>query len=384
MWGDGMLKAYIASVEMLKIDRHYDKSYVDMALEVIDAVLNGVGLTPSELDYIIVSTAFNSLLTHQVGSSYILAQYLGVKNVNVASVEAGEASGAAALDYAASLVKSGKASKVLVVGFEKMSEYPSWIVNREYSKILNYMVEGIKGVTPPDYAAIIMKEYMSKYNVTREDVFKWSVKMHENASKNPYAQLPFKISKDSYVKSLVMSDPITMHDSFPVGDGAAAALIVGDGFTSNAPKELVELVDVESSVNLPLYLREDLTVFEATAKSLSKLTSKHRVSITKDMALNVYDTYNIYGLITLESLGIAEKGKAHEVIDEMPYLNVGGGLKARGHPVGATPLYQLGELYKLMTEGFAGMKYDGEYSIIHSMSGPDNTSWLVLLRRCVR
>ncbi len=377
------LKAYVASVEMLKIDRHYDKSYVDMALEVIDALLNDVGLSPQELDYIIVSTAFNSLLTHQVGSSYILAQYLGVKNVNVVSVEVGEASGAAALDYALSLIKAGKASKVLVVGFEKMSEYPSWIVNREYSKILNYMVEGIKGITPPDYAAMIMKEYMSRYNVSREDVFKWSVKMHENASRNPYAQLPFKISGDSYVKSITISEPITMHDSFPVGDGAAAALIVGEGFINNTPKEPVELVDVESSVNLPLYLREDITVFEATARALSKLVSKYRVSITKDIALNVYDTYNIYGLITLESLGIAERGKAHKVIDEMPYLNVGGGLKARGHPVGATPLYQLGELYKLMTDGFAGMKYDGEYGLIQSMSGPDNTSWLTLLRRCM-
>ncbi len=377
------LKAYVASVEMLKIDRHYDKSYVDMALEVIDALLNDVGLSPQELDYIIVSTAFNSLLTHQVGSSYILAQYLGVKNVNVVSVEVGEASGAAALDYALSLIKAGKASKVLVVGFEKMSEYPSWIVNREYSKILNYMVEGIKGITPPDYAAMIMKEYMSKYNVSREDVFKWSVKMHENASRNPYAQLPFKISGDSYVKSITISEPITMHDSFPIGDGAAAALIVGEGFINNTPKEPVELVDVESSVNLPLYLREDITVFEATARALSKLVSKYRVSITKDIALNVYDTYNIYGLITLESLGIAERGKAHKVIDEMPYLNVGGGLKARGHPVGATPLYQLGELYKLMTDGFAGMKYDGEYGLIQSMSGPDNTSWLTLLRRCM-
>jgi acetyl-CoA acetyltransferase len=88
-------------------------------------------------------------------------------------------------------------------------------------------------------------------------------------------------------------------------------------------------------------------------------------------ALNIYDTYDIYGLLALEALGLAKRGKSLEVVDKMPYLNVGGGLKARGRPVGATPLYQIHELIELI-QGRGWIKYDGDFALVHSMSSPDN------------
>ncbi|MEM4740164.1 MAG: hypothetical protein QXS63_03705, partial [Zestosphaera sp.] len=136
------------------------------------------------------------------------------------------------------------------------------------------------------------------------------------------------------------------------------------------------------SVNLPIYLRDDITYFSATASAYKKLSSKNEIKLSKTTALNVYDTYDIYGLLTIEALEICGRGEALKCLSEMPYLNVGGGLKARGHPVGATPIYQIHELRELMS-GASWVRYDGDISLAHSMSGPDNNAWLILLRRWV-
>lgn len=365
-----------------KVDRHYDKNYLTLIDEAVSKALADSGLDASDVEYLVVSTAFSETILDQVDPSTYIAQNLGLKNVKTLTISSGEVSGAVALDYAYSLVKAGRARRILVVGFEKMSEYPSWVINKVYAKILEYEVEGIKNVTPPDYAALIMSEYMRKYRVSREDIVRWSVKMHENAVRTPHAQLQFTISVDSLSRALRISEPVTMLDSHPVSDGAAALLVADESATKKTNREPVEVVDVESSVNLPIYLRDDITYFSATASAYKKLSSKNEIKLSKTTALNVYDTYDIYGLLTIEALEICGRGEALKCLSEMPYLNVGGGLKARGHPVGATPIYQIHELRELMS-GASWVRYDGDISLAHSMSGPDNNAWLILLRRWV-
>ena len=374
------MKTYVISSGVTKVDRHYEKNYLTLINEAVSKALTNSGLDISDIEYLVVSTAFSETILNQVDPSTYIVQNLGFRNVKTLTVSSGEVSGAVALDYAHALIKSGKAHNVLVVGFEKMSEYPSWVINKIYTKILEYEIEGIKNLTPPDYAALIMNEYMRKYGVSREDIVKWSVKMHENAVKNPHAQLQFTISADSLGRALRISEPVTMLDSHPVSDGAAALLIVDESATKKTNKEPVEVVDIESSVNLPVYLRDDITCFSATATAYKRLSSKNEIKISKTTAMNVYDTYDIYGLLIIEALGVCGKGEAPKCLDEMPYLNIGGGLKARGHPVGATPLYQVHELRELIG-GASWVKYDGEIALAHSMSGPDNNAWLVLLRR---
>lgn len=363
-----------------KVDRHYDKNYLTLVDEAVSKALKDSGLDVSDIEYLVVSTAFSETILNQVDPSTYIAQNLGLKNVKALTVSSSEVSGAVALDYAHSLIKAGKARRVLVVGFEKMSEYPSWVINKVYAKILEYEIEGIKNVTPPEYAALIMSEYMKKYRVSREDIIRWSIKMHENAVKTPHAQLQFTISVDSLSRALRISEPVTMLDSHPVSDGAAALLVTDESATKKTNREPVEVVDVESSVNLPIYLRDDITYFSATATAFKRLSSRNETRLSRTTALNVYDTYDIYGLLIIEALEICGRGEALKCLDEMPYLNIGGGLKARGHPVGATPLYQIHELRELMC-GTGLTRYDGEISLAHSMSGPDNNAWLILLRR---
>ncbi|MEM0037867.1 MAG: thiolase family protein [Zestosphaera sp.] len=374
-----LLRAYVLGSGVTKVDRHYEKSYLDLVDEAVAKATADVGLNLFDVEYLIVSSALPELTINQADPSTTIAQNLGLSKVKTLTVSTGEVSGAAAVDYALTLVKSGRARRVLVVGFEKMSEYPSWIINNAYSKILEYEVEGTRNVSPPDYAALIMKEYMRRYGVSREEIVKWSIKMHENAVRNPNAQLPFTITLDSLSKALRVSEPVTILDSHPIGDGAAALFVTNDESIGRTGSTPVELVDVEAAVNAPPYLRDDVTYFTATATAYEKLSKRHNLKIDHNVALNVYDTYTIYGFLTIEALGLSERGRSPEVIGKMPYLNVGGGLKARGHPIGATPLYQIHEVCELFN-GRSWVKYDGDIALVHSMSGPDNSSWLILLR----
>ena len=375
------MRAYIVSAGMTKIGRHFSKGFKELSLEALDKALDKAGLNGDEIDYLIVSTAFSESLIYQCDPATMIAQELGLRASRTLRVESGETSGAAAVEMGAALIRSGRAKSVAVVGFEKLSEFPSAKINTVYNYILDYEIEVIRNISPPNYAALMMKEYMKKYGISKEEIVGWSVKMHENAFSNPYAQLPFKISPEKAVQGMVISDPITLYDSFPIGDGAASIILADEGIAKKLQPEPVEVVDVEAATDIPLYMREDITELTATKAALRRLTDKYGSVLDSNTALQVHDSYSIYGHLTIEALGLAERGKAHEVIVDMPFLNIGGGLKARGHPVGATPIYQLAETYLLMTEGFSGKKYDGIYGIVHSMSGPDYNTRITLLRR---
>ena len=375
-----MVKTYIAGVGMTKVGRHYEKGFKELSLEAIDKALKHAGVGINEIDYLLVSSAFPELTLRQSDIATILAQELGIK-VRALRVDAGEASGAAAVALGNDLIRSGRVGTVLVVGVEKMSEYPSAQANTAYSSILDYEYEGVRNVSLVNYAAMTLKNYMERYGVSREEVFKWAIKMHENALTNPYAYLSFKVSLERIIDSQVMSDPITTYDAFPICDGAAALVMAEESIASTLNGKPVELLDYEAINSEPPYLRSELTELPATRKAFEKLSKRTGIVVDEETAIQVHDSFSIYGLLALEALGLAGKGKALEVLDNMPYLNHGGGLKARGHPVGATPLYGLAELTLLMQNKYPGLNYSGDISLLHSMSGHDNSSWLIVLRR---
>jgi len=303
--------------------------------------------------------------------------------VKVLRVETGESSGLAALEVAWTAIKSEAAENVLVIGVEKATEYPTYKINKVYSKVLDYETETIRNITPPDYAALIMKAYLRKYGLKREDIVEWPIKMHENASRNPYAQLNFKVNREKVLNSMIISDPIRLLDTFPIGDGAAAIVLTSSKESGRLKAEPVELVYTSSAVSIQVHLRDDLTKLPATAEVVSDLRMKFNEKIINEAAIELHDSYSIYAYLLIEELGLAARGEALEVVNELEFINVSGGLKARGHPLGATGVYQVAELHKLMTSGLAGRRFDGKYAIAHSMSGPDYNARVALLQRVI-
>ncbi|RLG77809.1 MAG: thiolase family protein [Thermoprotei archaeon] len=372
-------EVYVINSALIKIDRHFNKGYKELANEVVSEVISKSGI--ESIDLVVVSNMLSDCILDQLDISTILMQNLGMTKVRTLRVETGESSGLAALEAAWMAIKSGAAENVLVIGVEKVTEYPTYKINKVYGKVLDYEVEFIRNITPPDYAALVMKAYLKKYGLKREDLIMWPVKMHDNACRNAYAQLSFGITPEKVLTSMVISDPIHLLDTFPLGDGAAALLLTSGKAVSNVAAEPVKVVYVDSAVSAQFHLREDLTRLPATAVLASRLKEKFGDKVFTEAAIELHDSYSIYAYIILEELGLAERGKAYEIVSELEFVNVSGGLKARGHPFGATGVYQVAELHKLVTEGFAGRKFDGKYAIAHSMSGPDYNARVALLQK---
>ncbi len=368
---------YVIASSMVRVSRYFSKSYKDLVIDVVNELTSSVGSI--DIDYLIVSNVFSDSILEQLDISTILAQELGLTPKPTLRVETGESSGLTAITQGYSLIKSGIADTVLVVGVEKCSEFPTPTMNKHFIKFLDYEVESIYGLSIVNEVSLLMKMYMRKYGYSRDDLSSWSVKMHSNALKNPYAQLRFLITKEQVVRSQVVSDPIRLLDMYPVGDGASAVLLSNRGDIVN--NEVLEIVEIAQATSQPLNLREDLLSLPATKTVFNKLLSKSKLDLN-DVIIEVHDSYSILGYLIIEELGLVERGRAPSIIDDLDNVNLSGGLKARGHPIGATGVYQVAEVFKIMTTGLGDIRRDSCWGLIHNMSAVDNNSVGVLVRRC--
>ncbi len=369
-----MREVFVVGAEVSKVGRHFELSYVDLSHEVASRLLNSLDV--AEVDYLVISNVFADSVLDQLDLSSVVAQRLGLIKLPSVRVESGESSGLAALEHAVALVRSGLADCVLLLGVEKLTEYPTWVANRLVNKVLDFELEFIKGVSHPSLAAIIMKHYMRRYGVSREEIAEWAVKMHENATRIPHAQLPFRTSVDKVLNSMLVSEPIRLFDMFPLGDGAAALLLSSQKALKKLNSEAIKVREVKSVTSYPLTLRSELCEFPGVNYLRSTLSNLD----TSEAVMEIHDSYTIYGILILENLGLAPKGKGIKALQELN-INLSGGLKATGHPIGATGVYQIAEVYKFMTSGINGVKFNGKYGVIHSMSGPDYNSRLAILEK---
>lgn len=373
-------RVYISSSSMLKVSRYFTKSYKELALDVVTEIFRCVDGGLDSVDYVVVSNVFSDSILDQLDISTVLNQELGLVPKPSLRVETGESSGLSAVIHAYALIKSGLASSVLVLGVEKGSEFPTTVINKHITKFLDYEVESIYDFALVNEAALLMKLYMKKYNHRREDLSTWSIKMHENAIKNPYAQLRFSVNAEQVVNSQIISEPLRLLDAFPVGDGASALLLTSkeDLIQSDDP---IEIIAGYQATSLPLNLRDDLLELPASKSLFYRALSECGLKLD-DAVIEVHDSYSIFGYLAIESLGLVERGKAPEAIKDLNMVNLSGGLKARGHPIGATGVYQVSEVFKILTDGLGDLRRDATWGLIHSMSAIDNNSSVVVLKRC--
>ncbi len=368
----------ITSAGLVKVGRHFGKGLRDLAAEAALQVVDEAGVEP---DYLIVSSALSGVLCHQERLAEIIAQHLGLKRVPAVRIEAGYLSGAAAVAMACSLVKSGVARHVLVVGVEKATDLPSAQLNRALLALRDADYEAPSGVTEEGLAGCLMKLYMEEHGVKREELAVWPVLMHDHASWNPYAQLKFKVAPEQVLSSPVIADPLRLLDVYPVGDGAAAVLVSSpEGMEKNgAAAEIAGVAQVTSEA-------EALEpVFKATREAASTIYSALGIDASKVGVAEIMDTYTITGLLALEALGFAKPGKAALALAEgsiKALVNPSGGCKARGHPFGATGVYQVAEVYMQLTGSFPGLKAENpELGLVHAISGLDSQALVMILRR---
>jgi acetyl-CoA C-acetyltransferase len=378
----------VIGVGMTKWGELWEKSLRTIFVETALLALDDAGV--DKIDSMYVGSMSSGLFVGQEHIASLLADYLGQVPVPSARVETACASGGLALRLGFMEVASGMSDVVLVSGIEKMTDVNGYEATYALGTAADQEYEGYHGITFPGLYALIARAHMEKYGTTREQLALVAVKNHLNGSKNPLAQYPFKITVDSVLNSVMVADPLRILDCSPITDGAAAAILCPVEMARKMNKPVVKIIGSgHATDSIALSSRKDITWLEATYEA-GKRAYAMADKKPKDIdILEVHDCFTIAEICVIEALGIVEKGKGGEAVeDEVTYLegkipvNTSGGLKAKGHPVGATGVAQVIEIVKQL-RGEAGKRQvkDPRIGMAQNMGGSGGSTVVHIFER---
>ncbi|MEM0027502.1 MAG: thiolase domain-containing protein [Ignisphaera sp.] len=379
---------FVTGVGMAKIDRHYDKGFQELVHMAVKNLVNDVKLFSPEA--IVVGNMMSSSLFQQDSLAALVADAIGLRGRGGFKVEAACGSGGHAIAAGYALVASGLYNQVLVIGVEKMSDYPTTTTTAALAQAADFEHEAIYGTSFVALNALVMRLYMHRYEAKREDLAIWPVRMHEHGSQNPYAQLRNKITVEDVLKSAVIADPIRLMDSSPIGDGAAAVLLASEDVAGKISDTPIQIVGVGmGSDGLDLASREDLLNPMSVRIAAEKAYKMAGVGPRDIDVAEIHDAFTITALLSIEGLGFAELGESWKLIKDgrfaagdKPSINLSGGLKARGHPVGATGVYQVAEIAMQLRGDFPGVKVGkADYGLAMNTGGVATLTTVTILKR---
>ena len=311
-----------------------------------------------DIDAIYVGQLSPDIFEHQMHAAPGIPDYLGLANTPSTRVEAACASGALSVMQGAIAVASGFYDTVLSAGAEKMTSLPTSHVTEALAMCSDNEYEANLGITFPGAFAMMARAHEIQFGTNAEMRASVAVKAHKNAVHNKLAQFPKEITMEKAMHSLMIADPLTLYDCSPITDGAAAVMIVPweEAKKFDGPKVKIKAF-AQASDTMALHDRADVTGFDTT-KIASRKAYQMAGLTPKDIDfVEVHDCFTIAEIIATEDLGFFEKGKGgHAVIDgetardgHLP-VNNSGGLKAKGHPIGATGVSQIVEVFKQLND----------------------------------
>lgn len=371
-----MRKVAVIGVGMVKVDHHWKESLRSLFTKAAINALEDAGNPDVEALY--VGNMSAGQFNKQENLAPMLADALGLGSKPSLRVEEGCSSGAAALYMALKDVASGMHDFVLVGGVEKMMDMTTSDATFIISTVTDQEYEAFTGLSLAGINAMVMRLYMKKFGVKRESFAKFVVQMHENASKNPYAQFPFKISLDKALNSAPVAEPIHLMDCAPIGDGAAALIICPAEKAKEFTSDQVDIIGAwKANDTFLFHMRKDFLSLNATIEASMNAYEMAKITPEDVDVAEVHDSFSIAGILAIEDLGFVRKGEGWMAVEEglispdgeIP-INPSGGLKARGHPIGATGIYQAAEIV-LQLRGDAGKRQvpNARIGLSHNTSG---------------
>jgi len=310
-----------------------------------------------------------------------VATYLGLSHTPSLRAETATSSGAAALFAAFTMVAAGVYRSVLVVGGEKMTHLPTPRVSELIGRSID-AYERSYGATMPALAGLVTRAWMARTGATLRDISLVALKNHANAAKNPLAHFREPVTLETVMESRLVADPLRLFHCCPISDGAAAVVVTADP----GPVRLAGIG--QGSDYLALRYRDHFTGFRATvdaAKAAYRMAGfgPERVEVAE-----LHDAFTPFELLSMEDTGLAPHGKATRLLahgetalDGRLPVNPSGGLKARGHPLGATGLAQVVELVWQLTERAGERQVPARVGLAQSIGGLATTNWVTLLAR---
>ncbi|MBN8634766.1 MAG: thiolase domain-containing protein [Anaerolineae bacterium] len=376
-----MRKAAIIGVGQTPVGEHWDASIRMIAADAVHAALEDAGL--KSVDALYVGNAYGASFSSQSQLGALIADYSGLGGVETFTVEAGDASGGAALRTGYLAVASGAVETALVLGVEKSTDTVSTAHTRARNVSLDADYEAVQGATLTALAALVMRRYMHEYGVDLSAFENFSINAHANGGKNANAMYRNQIKPGAFARAPMISEPVSLFDSAPDADGAAAVIITsGERAGDLVPRPVEILGSAAASDTLALAERADLLDLSAVRASVYRAFQQAGVTHRDIDLFELHDAFTILSALTLEAAGFAERGQGWKLAKdgqiglagELPLCTFGG-LKSRGNPVGATGVYQAVEA-ALQLRGAAGANQvpDARIALIQNIGGFGSTA----------
>lgn len=358
-----MRKIAILGIGQIKIGEHWEKSLREIGGDAAFAAMQDAGM--EKVDALFVGNMLSPIVNGQNQLGAFFSDWIGLWKQEAVKIEAACGSGAAAFRAALMAVASGDVESALVVGVEKMTDKAGRDVTASLATAADADYEIEQGVSFVGINALMMRRYMHEFGWKHEDFAPFSINAHANAMHNPYARLHEKISIDKFEKSSMISTPINLLDASPTGDGAAAIIIVPAEKVIRQPRIVVS-ASAASTDTIAVHSRKDPMFLQAAYTSSRRAYEMAGVTPADIDVFELHDAFSIMAALSLEASGFAERGQGVRLALDNEISIQGrvpvctrGGLKARGHPVGATGVYQLVEVVQQLRGECGKTQVDG-------------------------
>jgi acetyl-CoA acetyltransferase len=316
---------------------------------------------------------------NQIMQGTLLAEWAGLQNVPAERVEACAAAGALALKNAVRDVRAGVHDAVLACGVEKMTAGGTEGATNALASAFDRALEQRSGVTAPSQYALLARRYMHETDVTEEELARIAVKNHRNAADNPRAMFREAVDVETVLESDYVAPPLKLFDCAPVTDGAAAVLVANEDVAADLASDAVRVAGVGTAASSLSVAERDLTYVEGAEVAATTAYEDAGVGPDEVDVAEVHDAFTICEALLAEAVGFAPRGRGVETAADPAersegwtdvQINTSGGLKARGHPIGATGLTQAVEAYEQLT-GRAGARQvsDAETALLINEGG---------------
>ena len=385
-----MIHVSIVGAGQTKFGRHTEYSLRELFTMAASEAIADAGITAKDVEAVFIGNLSADQFNRQVHIAPLMADFAGMRGIAATKCEAACASSATALRAAIMALESGLYDVVMAAGVEKMTDLPTAGVVETLAMAADQTFEATPGLTFPGIFALMAVAHMHKYGTTREQLAAVAVKNHNNALHNPLAQFHKAITVETVLSSRMIAWPLTLYDCSPITDGAAAVILVRNEEARKYTDTPVRIIaSAQASDTMNLCDREHLYSL-ASAKRAASQAYKQAGLTPRDIDFaEVHDCFTIAEIIATEDLSFFEPGQGGPAVEqgltqiggEKP-INTSGGLKAKGHPVGATGVAQIIELYhQLRNEAGKRQVPDADIGLAHNVGGTGATCCVHICQR---
>ncbi|MBT4646729.1 thiolase domain-containing protein [archaeon] len=384
-----MKNVAIIGAGLTKFGSHWDRDLVSLSVEAGIKAVHDAGISKEDVDALYGGTMSAGLFINQEHLASKLADFSGFRNIPSTRVEAACASGGVALRQGYLDIASGMNDVVVVGGVEKMTDVGLHSITKALATAASHTYEANLGATFPGLYAMIAKRHMHDYGTKETDLAEVSVKNHENAIHNKYAQFRRKINVDDVLNSQMIADPLKLLDCSPITDGASAVVLASADVAKKVCDTPIWIKGSGHAVDtISLHDRKDITTLNATKEAARQAYLQSKMTSNDIDCVEVHDCFTIAEILAIEDLGFAKKGEGGKFVSEGQAniggklaVNTSGGLKAKGHPIGATGVAQAIEATLQLRGDAKNRNTNAEVAMAHNVGGSGGTSTVHIFSR---